>query len=60
MTAVYVLDACALIAFLADEEGGDIVSLLLEKARENETKIRMNNINLLEVYYGLYRAYGRC
>ncbi|MDR1978656.1 MAG: PIN domain-containing protein [Synergistaceae bacterium] len=59
MTARYVLDACALIAFLTDEAGGDTVGSLLEQARAEKIEMRMNSLNLLEVYYGLYREYGK-
>jgi PIN domain nuclease of toxin-antitoxin system len=58
MISVYVLDACALIAFLTGETGGDKVTSLLEQARAGKIKMRMNIVNLLEVYYGLYREYG--
>lgn len=51
----YVFDACALIAFLADEEGAECVDELLNQASENECTILMHKINLLEVYYGIYR-----
>jgi predicted nucleic acid-binding protein len=59
MSGQYVLDACALIAFLTDEAGGDKVSTLLEQAYLEKALIRMNSLNLLEVYYGLYREYGK-
>ena len=44
----YVIDACALIAFLQDETGGDKLSKLF-KVPENE--FIMHSINLTEVYY---------
>ncbi len=58
MNDTFVLDACALIAFLNDESGADIVENLLEKAREQDNALKMHKINLLEIYYGIYRADG--
>jgi predicted nucleic acid-binding protein len=52
------MDACALIAFLADEEGADKVERILDDAKRGACKIFMNKINLLEVYYGIYREEG--
>jgi predicted nucleic acid-binding protein len=49
-----VLDACALLAFLNDEEGADIIESLLN-ASSAETAVSMSIINLLEVYYGELR-----
>jgi len=52
----YVLDACALIAYLGDEEGADVV----EKAIESkEYKLYMHTLNLYEVYYDYYRNDGK-
>lgn len=56
MNKVFVLDACAVIAFLNAEEGGDKVSNLLE---DTENEVLMHMINLCEVYYGFYRADGK-
>ncbi len=58
MNPVYIFDACALIAFMNDEDGSEIVELRLEKAMREECKIFMNKINLFEIYYGLYREEG--
>jgi predicted nucleic acid-binding protein len=58
MIKTLVLDACALIAFLNDELGADIIEDLLEKARQEIHELVMNKINLLEIYYGVYRDDG--
>lgn len=48
----YVIDACALIAFLQNESGGDKLGELF-KVPENE--FFMHSVNLTEVYYdGVY------
>ena len=58
MNKLYVLDACALIAFLNDEEGASIVEALLSEASVGNIELVMNSVNLLEIYYGVYRDDG--
>jgi len=55
----YVLDACALIALLHDEEGANVVSDALNAAHNGEIRIIMHKVNFLEVYYNAYRHRGR-
>lgn len=51
----FVFDACALIAYLRDEAGADIVeSLLLTKNNQNQCYVHA--INLCELYYDFLRA----
>ena len=59
MKGIYVLDACAMIAFLQDEPGADIVAAVLTNAKDGKCKVYMNAINLLEVYYDIYRAISK-
>lgn len=47
----YVLDASALIAFLAAEEGGILVANLFARASKGEANLHLAAINLFEVYY---------
>jgi predicted nucleic acid-binding protein len=47
----YCLDACALIAFLNDEDGSDMVDDLLDKAEKGKISLFMSKVQLLEVYY---------
>ena len=58
MSKAFVMDASAIIAFLADEEGAALVDDILHKAKKDNSLIYMNKLNLLEVYYGIYRADG--
>ena len=51
MSNVYFLDACALIAFLSGENGSAKIKLILQDALQKKVILRMNQINLLEVYY---------
>ena len=59
MKDVFIIDACALIAFLADEEGADEVEGILKKARNGKCRLYINKVNLLEIYYGIYREDGK-
>ena len=59
MNELYVMDACALIAFLREEEGAELVTDILKSAEKGTTQIIMNIINLLEVYYDMYRSIGK-
>ncbi|MDR2054044.1 MAG: type II toxin-antitoxin system VapC family toxin [Treponema sp.] len=54
----YILDACALIALLDDEEGKDKVDELFTRAKAGEITLCMSIINMLEVYYGFIREDG--
>jgi predicted nucleic acid-binding protein len=53
------LDACALIAFLAKESGYEKIRNLLREAVDKNIIIKMNQINLLEVYYGMIKVYDQ-
>ncbi|MCP4699437.1 MAG: type II toxin-antitoxin system VapC family toxin [Gammaproteobacteria bacterium] len=52
----YVLDACALIAYLRGEPGGDT---LRDWLRETERRFFMHAVNLGEVYYDTLRTCGK-
>jgi PIN domain nuclease of toxin-antitoxin system len=52
----FVLDACAIIAFLNNEPGGEAVGLLL--AGQGDSCV-VHGVNLCEVYYDLARAAGQ-
>jgi predicted nucleic acid-binding protein len=54
----YVLDACALIALLDDENGKNKIDELFIRAKAGEITLYMSIINMLEVYYGYIRADG--
>ena len=59
MKAIYVLDACAVLAVLGQEPGADKVVEIYKKAFSGEISLLINKLNLLEVYYALYRVYGK-
>jgi len=54
----YILDACALLAFLNDEEGAEKIDELLVQSTTGDVSVSMSIINLLEVYYGELRDKG--
>jgi PIN domain nuclease of toxin-antitoxin system len=55
---IFILDACALIAYFGKEEGAETVKNILRNAIDDEnTKVFINKINLLEVYYDVIKAY---
>ena len=51
---VYVLDACALLAVLAMEEGAPAIRDLFQKTVDRQAVLMMNKFNFLEVYYKIY------
>lgn len=59
MAERYLLDACAIIAYLSDEDGADKVEELLWQSNQETGKLFMHELNLLEVYYGVYRDEGK-
>jgi len=54
----YLLDACALLALLDNEEGADVVYELLDNAKSEEIILSINAANLIEVYYDRIRKVG--
>jgi PIN domain nuclease of toxin-antitoxin system len=55
----YVLDACALLALLRNEHGADKVAAAINAANNGEAEVVMHKVNLLEVFYDLYRSHGK-
>ncbi|GBR74444.1 toxin PIN domain [Candidatus Termititenax aidoneus] len=53
----YILDACALIAYLTNELGAEFVEKILINTKVNP--VIMHKVNLLEIYYGFFRDYGQ-
>jgi predicted nucleic acid-binding protein len=54
----YVLDACALLALFNGEQGDAVVDDLLIRADEDEIKLYMSIVQLIEVYYDRIRVVG--
>ena len=56
VAATHCLDACAVIAYLRNEVGAEILKELIERPT---TFLAMHVCNLGEVYYDFFRADGR-
>jgi predicted nucleic acid-binding protein len=56
---LFILDACALLAVLAMEKGAENIRNLFQKTVDRQALLIMNKFNFLEVYYKIYRAYGK-
>jgi predicted nucleic acid-binding protein len=54
----YILDACALFAYINEEPGWEKVDSLLARANAGDILLYMHSVNLLEVYYGVRREQG--
>jgi len=59
MNQTYVLDACALFAVLSKEDGWEKVAEFYKEAALGKINLYIHRLNLLEVYYGLLREYGK-
>jgi predicted nucleic acid-binding protein len=55
----FVLDACALIAMLANEPGAENVRKIILDAIHRSVYVKINQINLLEVYYKICNVYDQ-
>lgn len=55
----YVLDSYAVLAYLNDEPGAQVLQDILQLAQQGQVAVYMSWVNLGEVYYRLQRIYGR-
>jgi predicted nucleic acid-binding protein len=58
LSKVFILDACALIASLADEPGAENIRKIIQDAIDGKVTVKMHQINLFEVYYDVYKTYN--
>lgn len=58
MAAAPVLDGYALLALLRDEQGGEAVSRILERAGQRDQPVHMTEVNYAEVQYMIRRKDG--
>ncbi|GBU20692.1 hypothetical protein R80B4_00571 [Fibrobacteres bacterium R8-0-B4] len=59
MKEEFVLDACALIAIINNEPGSDRIGSLIREAAHQNLVLKMNQVNLLEVYFYIMKIYGQ-
>jgi predicted nucleic acid-binding protein len=52
------MDACALIAYMNDEDGAETIGRIIDRASVGNASLSMGKVNLLEVYYGIFRDVG--
>jgi predicted nucleic acid-binding protein len=55
----YVLDACAVIAIYAKEKNHEVIAQIYEEAASDKASLVMHRINLLEVYYYVFKRESR-
>jgi len=55
----YILDACALIAYIDFEDGATVIEDLIDRASIGEIHVYINCVNFLEVYYHTLGLYGK-
>jgi PIN domain nuclease of toxin-antitoxin system len=55
----YILDACALLALLKEEEGAEKIYAILKQSGAGKALLYMHIVNLLEVYYGIRHENGQ-
>jgi PIN domain nuclease of toxin-antitoxin system len=59
LNELFILDACALIALLAGENGAENVKRIIQDAINGDITVKINQVNLLEVYYKVCNAYNQ-
>jgi predicted nucleic acid-binding protein len=59
LSDTFILDACALIALLAGEHGAENVKKIIQDAVDGNITLKINQINLLEVYYKICNVYNQ-
>jgi len=59
LSNLFILDACALIALLAGEQGAEKVKDIIQDAIDEKVTVKINQINLLEVYYHIINIYDQ-
>jgi PIN domain nuclease of toxin-antitoxin system len=57
LNEIYILDACALIALLSKEAGYENVEKIIRMSKNKKAKLIIHTVNLLEVYYHIYKLY---
>ena len=59
MKNIYILDACAVIAVLAGEKGAENVKKIIQDAIDGKIIVKINQVNLLEIYYHVCKIYNQ-
>ncbi len=59
MRPTFIFDSHALLAYLEDEEGADLVAATIKDAIDEKIEIALSIVNWGEVYYIILRSHGR-
>jgi len=55
----FILDACAMLAYLNNEHGVEVIGEVLEKGNRDEAKIFITAMDLAEIYHIVLKKEGR-
>lgn len=55
----FILDACAMLAYLNNEEGVEIIGEVLERGNRNEARIFITAMDLAEIFHIVLKKEGR-
>jgi PIN domain nuclease of toxin-antitoxin system len=55
---IYTLDACAVIAMLWKEPGGDVVARIFKQASKAEVLMNIHAVTMIEIYNKIYNEMG--
>ena len=55
----FVLDACAMLAYLNNENGAEFIGEILEKGNRKEVKIFLTEMDLAEIFHIVLKQEGR-
>jgi predicted nucleic acid-binding protein len=55
---LFTLDACAILAMLWNEPGGDVVGEIFRRAKKSDAILMMHQVNLTEVYAIVHKREG--
>ena len=58
MKTIFILDACALIAWISGETGAAKINDVILNAIARNITLKINQVNLFEVYYHAIKVYG--
>jgi PIN domain nuclease of toxin-antitoxin system len=56
---VFVLDACALIAYLRNEKGVEKIITIFDDANNLDSKVIVHGASITEVYYDFWKMAGK-
>ena len=55
----FVIDACAMLAYLNNEDGSTVIEEVLQKGQRQEAKVFLTAMDLAEIYHVILKEEGR-